>query len=66
MPLTVSQLMEKMPGAFIPDKAQGVDAVIHFKFTGEESGEWNAKIKDGKVDVAQGAPPQQANMTLTG
>lgn len=65
MPLTVTQLMEKMPGAFIPEKAQGVDAVIHFKFTGEEAGEWNAKIKDGKVDVAQGAPLNQANMTLT-
>ena len=65
MPLTVSELMQKMPGAFIPEKAQGVDAVIYFKFTGEEAGEWNAKIKDGKVDVAQGAPLNQANMTLT-
>jgi putative sterol carrier protein len=65
MPLTVSELMQKMPGAFIPEKAQGVDAVIHFKFTGEEAGEWNAKIKDGKVDVAPGAPLNQANMTLT-
>ena len=65
MPLTVSELMQKMPGAFIPEKAQGVDAVIHFKFTGAEAGEWNATIKDGKVDVAQGAPPKQANMTLT-
>ena len=51
MPLTVAQLMEKMPGAFIPEKAQGVDAVIQFKFTGEEAGDWNAMIKDGKVDV---------------
>jgi putative sterol carrier protein len=65
MPLTVSELMQKMPGAFIPEKGMGVDAIIHFKFTGEEAGEWNARIKDGKVDVAQGAPPNQANMTLT-
>ena len=63
MPLTVSQLMEKMPGAFIPEKAQGVDALIHFKFTGAEAGEWNAKIKDGQVNVAQGAPPDPATMT---
>ena len=53
MPLTVAELMEKMPGAFIPEKAQGVDATIQFKFTGAEAGEWNATIKDGKVDVAQ-------------
>jgi len=28
MPLTIAQLMEKMPGAFVPEKATGVDAVI--------------------------------------
>jgi len=65
MPLTVSQLMEKMPGAFIAEKAVGVNAVIHFKFTGEEPGEWNAKIADGKVEVAQGAPEGTPTMTLT-
>lgn len=65
MPLTVSQLMEKMPGAFLPEKAQGVTAIIHFKFTGSEAGEWNAKIADGKCMVAQGAPAETATMTLT-
>ena len=64
MPLTISQLMEKMPGAFQPDKAQGVKAVIHFKFTGSEPGEWNAVIADGKCAVAQGAPAEKATMTL--
>lgn len=64
MPLTVAELMEKMPGAFIPEKAQGVDAVIQFKFTGAEAGEWNATIKDGKVDVARGIHPTP-KMTLT-
>lgn len=65
MPLTVAQLMEKMPGAFLPEKAQGVNAVLHFKFTGAEAGEWNAKIADGKCDVKQGAPSAPATMTLT-
>lgn len=65
MPLTVSQLMEKMPGAFIPEKAQGVNALIHFKFTGAEPGDWNARIADGKVSVAQGEPGEKATMTLT-
>ncbi len=65
MPLTISQLMEKMPGAFIPEKAQGVDAVIQFKFTGAEAGEWNATIKDGKCAVAQGIPNLKPTMTLT-
>jgi putative sterol carrier protein len=64
MPLTVEQLMEKMPGAFLPEKAQGVDATIQFNFTGEEPGQWNATIRDGNVDVARGAHPAP-KMTLT-
>lgn len=64
MSLTVAQLMEKMPGAFMPEKAAGLDAVIQFKFTGAEAGDWYAVIKDGKVDVSKGehASPK---MTLT-
>src|SRR5678815_695252 len=65
MPLTINQLMEKMPGAFLPEKAQGVNATIHFKFTGTDASEWNAKIADGKVAVGQGAPVDKATMTLT-
>jgi len=64
MPLTIADLMSKMPGAFVPEKAPGLDAVIQFKFTGEEPGDWYAVIKDGNVEVLQGvhASPK---MTLT-
>lgn len=65
MPLTIADLMEKMPQAFIPEKAVGVDAVVHFKFTGLEPGEWNAVIKDGTCVVAQGIPHSKPTMTLT-
>jgi len=65
MPLTIAQLMEKMPGAFLPEKAQGVNAIIHFKFTGDEPGEWNASIGNGKCEVEKGAPSDTASMTLT-
>ena len=64
MPLTVSQLMEKMPGAFIPEKAAGLDVVIQFKFTGEEAGDWFAAIKVGKVTVERGVH-EAPKMTLT-
>ena len=64
MTLSISDLMSKMPGAFLPEKAQGVDATIHFKFTGENPGEWNAVIKDGKCEVAQGIPSKAPTMTL--
>jgi putative sterol carrier protein len=65
MSLTIADLMGKMPGAFIPEKATGVDAVVHFKFTGAEPGEWNAVIKEGKCEVAQGIPHSKPTMTLT-
>lgn len=64
MALTIETLMSKMPGAFLPEKAVGLDATIQFKFTGDEPGEWYATIKDGKVAVEKGlfsAP----KMTLT-
>lgn len=64
MPLTIADLMSRMPGAFIPEKAQGLDVVIQFKFTGSEPGNWYAVIKDGKVDVQQGEHPAP-KMTLT-
>ena len=64
MALTIADLMSKMPGAFIPEKAAGLDATIQFKFTGAEPGEWYATIKDGKVEVAQGTH-SSPKMTLT-
>ncbi len=64
MPLTIADLMSKMPGAFLPEKAPGLDAVIQFKFTGAEAGDWYAVIKDGKVTVEKGEHPSP-KMTLT-
>ena len=63
MPLTVEQLMEKMPGAFLPEKAQGLNAAIQFNFTGQEPGEWYAVIQDGKCEVSRGIHPSP-RMTL--
>lgn len=64
MPLTIAELMSKMPKAFLPEKAPGLDAVIQFKFTGDEAGEWFATIKDGACTVEQGAHPNP-KMTLS-
>ncbi len=64
MPLTVVDLMSKMPKAFLPEKAPGLDAVIQFKFSGAEAGEWYAAIKDGKCAVEKGMHPSP-KMTLS-
>ncbi len=57
MPPTIADLMSKMPGALVPEKAAGVNATIQFKFTGAEPGEWFATIQDGKCEVKQGTAP---------
>jgi putative sterol carrier protein len=62
---TIAELMSKVPLAFIPENAAGVEAVVHFKLTGAEAGEWNAVIKDGTCQVAQGIPHSRPTLTLS-
>jgi len=64
MSLTVAELMTRMPLAFLPEKAAGMEAVIQFHVTGEETGEWNATIRNGKCKVGQGTSPNPS-LTLT-
>jgi putative sterol carrier protein len=64
MALTVVELMSKMPKAFLPEKAPGLDAVIQFKFSGAEAGDWFATIKNDKCTVEQGVFPTP-KMTLS-
>jgi putative sterol carrier protein len=52
--LTPEILFSRMPKAFQPEKAQGVDAVIQFDLSGAQGGQWVATIKDGKCAVEKG------------
>lgn len=62
MPLTVQDLMDRMPGAFIPEKSEGVDAVIQFNL-GEEGGDWVCTIRDKTCTVEKGSAADP-NLTL--
>jgi putative sterol carrier protein len=53
MALTVEELMKRMPDAFIPEKAEGVDATIQFEL-GEEGGAWVVTIRDQTVTAERG------------
>lgn len=55
--MTIEKLMERMPKAFLPDKAVGVDAVINFDLSGETGGEWAATIREGNCTVIKGLAP---------
>lgn len=62
--ISVQELMNRMPKAFMPEKAEGVDTIIQYNLTGEEGGDWIITIKDGKCTVESGVA-QNPKMTLT-
>lgn len=52
--ITVKDLMSRMPKAFKPEAAEGVDTVLQYHLTGEEGGDWIVTIQDGLCSVAEG------------
>ena len=61
--ITIEEMMNRMPKAFLPEKAEGVEAVIQFHFSGDEAGDWVATIGDGQCIVDQGTT-EEVTMTL--
>ncbi len=62
--ISIQELMNRMPKAFLPDQAEGVDAVIQYHLTGAEGGDWVITIRDKKCTVAPGTT-ENPTMTLT-
>lgn len=62
-PITDSML-NVVPKSFVAEKAEGVDTVVQYKFTGSETSEWYLVIKNKTLDVQQGLHPTP-NMTMT-
>ena len=62
---TIVDIMQRLPQALVPEKAAGVEAVVHFKFTGAEAGEWNAVIRAGACTISQGLPKSRPTLSLT-
>ncbi len=63
--ITASELFDRMPKAFLPDKAEGVDATIQFHLTGEGGGDWVVTIRDQKCTVQKDTVVDDPTMTLT-
>jgi putative sterol carrier protein len=62
--LTVKQMVYNHEKAFRPEMAEGVEAVIQYKLTGEQGGDFIINIKDGKCTVSEGIA-DAPSMTLT-
>ncbi len=57
-------LFEKMPAAFNPAAAEGVNAIVQITLSGEDGGTWVVNIADGKAAVTQ-VPVENPTMALT-
>jgi len=60
----VREVFNKMPDAFNPGAAQGMDAVFQFEITGDGGGSWHVIVKDGACTVGEG-PHDSPSVTLT-
>ncbi len=62
--VSINEFMTRLPLAFQPEKATGLDVTLQFILTGAETGEWYAVIKDSKCSVTQGTTPSP-KLTVT-
>jgi putative sterol carrier protein len=61
--ITIRQIMQELPGAFSPENAGNIQAVIQVHVTGEEAGDWVIIIRDLKCSVSEGVV-EKANLTF--
>lgn len=62
--ISVKQMIFNHEKAFRADVAEGVEAIIQYRLTGEEGGDYIIDIKEGKCTVTEGIA-ENPTMTLT-
>lgn len=61
---TIGSLMVRLPEAFLPEQAAGVEAVIQFNLTGDQGGDWYVTIREGTCTVDEGTA-ESPKLTIT-
>ena len=61
---TAREMLEAMPGAFLPDKAGDATARIQLDLTGEDGGAWLLDIAGGECNVSE-EKASEADVTVT-
>ena len=51
---TIESLIAMIPKTLPGEKGKKVDTIVQLNVTGSQAGQWNAVIKDGKVNVSKG------------
>ncbi len=52
----VKEALTNLSGSTDVEKLKGLDAVILFDIKGEQGGQWTVDIRDGAINVEEGAP----------
>jgi putative sterol carrier protein len=60
----VNEIFEKMPQAFVAEKAANLNATIQLELTGEGGGDWVVKIANGTIAATPGRT-SAPHLTLT-
>jgi putative sterol carrier protein len=60
----LKEIFDKMPEAFLSEKAANVNATIQLELTGEGGGDWVVKIANGAMTINEGRT-ETPNLTLT-
>lgn len=60
----IQKIIQKMPEAFLAEKAAGLNTTIQLELTGDGGGDWVIKIANGTVNVTAGQSAAP-NLTLT-
>lgn len=51
---TSAEISQQMVDRFLPDKAQGVDAIVQFELTGDDGGMFWLNISNGGITANEG------------
>jgi putative sterol carrier protein len=59
----VKEIFDEMPGAFLADRAAGMNKTIQIDLNGDGGGQWAINIADGSLSVDEGQA-DAPNLTL--
>lgn len=51
---SIQEAIDKLPDFFLPENADGVDAVIQLEFFGDGGGDWYLTVRDNTLNVSEG------------
>ena len=51
----IDGIFPEMTKRFLPEKAEGVNAIVQFDLTGDNGGQYWLRITEGKIENGQGA-----------